>query len=71
MVDKISGPQLLNAEMGSAPTGCVSVASIGLFDKLVIRGKRNVDGGALAVSCIHEIRDFGGPAFQSQQQIHI
>jgi hypothetical protein len=47
--------------MGSAPTDCLPMAVSGFFDNLVIRGKRNVDGGALAASQECEAKDFGGP----------
>jgi queuine/archaeosine tRNA-ribosyltransferase len=52
---------LLNVKRGSALTDCVVVALVGFFDKLVNRGKRNVDSGALAALQECEAKDFGGP----------
>jgi hypothetical protein len=42
-------------------TEAAFVAATGFFDNLVNRGKRNVDGGALAALQQCEARDYGGP----------
>jgi hypothetical protein len=42
-------------------TGSALAVVSGFFDKLVNRGKRNVDSGALAASQRCEAKDFGGP----------